>query len=450
MNTTAKGNKLEDKIFSYLNNELNNDRLCFKKSCCKIFKKKGYYSKDRDSLIIFDISIEISIPGNTDYSMLWIIECKNYNHSVPVDDAEEFFTKLQQVSGANIKGTIASTNSFQRGALKFAKSKGLGLLRFFNKNDVKWILNRSPSAMARSKSDADSIRVDLGLSSEHYNSDIFDLYLQSPIRSTNSLWEFLEDIAFDETLETSDLRNTLNDRNRLVSQVKFIEKDEIEYKCTKIHREIGYSSGEVLLERLCANLQEKNNLKVIKLPLDKNNINSKIILGQIIFNPPEIWLFEQEKNHRGRERFTLGHELGHFLMGHGEHMEKEYCEASDFSTVTPQAIEASDIERMEWQANFFSSCLLMPRENFMRDFRLFIRQRDIPDRGFGTLYVDNQTCNLQNYQMVTGSLMSHYGVSRSSVKIRLEGLGLLKDSRDAIQKKEKTGALFSGISDESD
>ena len=42
-----------------------------------------------------------------------LIECKNYSHAVPVDYAEEFFAKVQQVAAANVKAVIASTASFQ-------------------------------------------------------------------------------------------------------------------------------------------------------------------------------------------------------------------------------------------------------------------------------------------------------------------------------------------------
>ncbi|WNB74001.1 restriction endonuclease [Methylomonas koyamae] len=134
MDTTKKGDKLEDQAFYVFESQIADDCFFSKREYCRIYKKKGYYSKDREKDIIFDISVEVILPGQDRYSLLFLIECKNYGHSVPVDDVEEFFAKIQQVSGANVKGIVVSTNSFQDGAFKYAKSKGIGLLSRLVKN----------------------------------------------------------------------------------------------------------------------------------------------------------------------------------------------------------------------------------------------------------------------------------------------------------------------------
>lgn len=63
MNSTTKGNYLEVKIFNLFQQQISQDKFFAKKEFCKIFRKKGYYSKDRESDIIFDVSIEIFLPG---------------------------------------------------------------------------------------------------------------------------------------------------------------------------------------------------------------------------------------------------------------------------------------------------------------------------------------------------------------------------------------------------
>jgi len=88
--------------------------------------------------------------GPKEYSALVLIECKNYSHPVPVDDVEEFYSKVQRVAAANAKAVIASTAPFQSGTRSFAKSKGIGLMRYFGNENFKWELKRSPSASARS------------------------------------------------------------------------------------------------------------------------------------------------------------------------------------------------------------------------------------------------------------------------------------------------------------
>src|SRR5947207_6517288 len=163
-----------------------------------------------------------------EYSSLVLIECENYRHSVLVDDVEEFFAKVQQVASANGKAVIASTAPFQTGTREFAKSKGIGLLRYFDRRDFKWELKRSPSASARSTSADDSRLVEQGLSEPEFRSCIFDLYLQSPTRLTNSLWDFFEDLILASGLSPDHIRLIANARSKLLNQVPFVEKDELE------------------------------------------------------------------------------------------------------------------------------------------------------------------------------------------------------------------------------
>ena len=177
MNTIEKGDKLEDQAFEVFENQIAEDCFFSKREYCKIFRKKGYYSKDREKDIVFDLSVEVTLPDQDHYSLLFLFECKNYGHSVPVDDVEEFFAKIQQVSGANAKGIVVSTNSFQSGAFKFARSKGIGLLRYFSKEKFDWVLTRSPSSMAAASNTAsEQCNAHQALYDEDYTSRYFDFY----------------------------------------------------------------------------------------------------------------------------------------------------------------------------------------------------------------------------------------------------------------------------------
>jgi len=61
---------------------------------------------------------------------VWVWECKNYGHKVPVDDAEEFHAKLEQVGADRTKGTMITPVGFDTGTVEYAKSKGIGLWRY--------------------------------------------------------------------------------------------------------------------------------------------------------------------------------------------------------------------------------------------------------------------------------------------------------------------------------
>ena len=104
--STKRGDSLERRIYDLLAAEIDAGRFFVKKECCKLLRKPRYYSRDRKSDIVFDVGIEVYLPGATELSLVVLFECKNYTGTVPVDDAEEFFTKLQQVAPARAKGVL--------------------------------------------------------------------------------------------------------------------------------------------------------------------------------------------------------------------------------------------------------------------------------------------------------------------------------------------------------
>lgn len=429
ISSSEKGSTLERHICDLFQEEIDADRFWAKKKNCKVFWKKGYYSKDRGGKIVFDVSIEVYLPDATEYSSLVLIECKNYGHSVPVDDVEEFFAKVQQVAAANAKAVIASTASFQSGAREFAKSKGIGLIRYFSPENFKWELKRSPSATARTTSAAEVELVASALSKEDFHSLTFDLYLQSPVRNTNSLWDFFEDLMLDSVLTSEEAQVVSNPRSKLTNQVPFYEKTFIDSICTDTVNKLGYSGGEVDLDLLCRIESARTGLVVETNILSTDASAPNPVLGRITFSPLVIQVYAGISVSRGRDRFTLAHELAHHLLDHGKYLIRESCDDNDFTLSRSAAIGENDISRMEFQANYFAASLLMPRTYFIEDFHRSIQALGLADKGFGPLYIDDQPCNLQSFQAVTGNLMKIYGVSRAAVKIRLESMGLLCDAR---------------------
>lgn len=104
------------------------------------FHRKGYFSKDRNTEIITDVSLEVFREGQDRPFLILIWECKDYNSSVPVDDVEEFHAKLEQIGVHKIKGTMITRYGFQSGAITFAESKGIGLARVLPDGAVSMIL----------------------------------------------------------------------------------------------------------------------------------------------------------------------------------------------------------------------------------------------------------------------------------------------------------------------
>jgi hypothetical protein len=123
------GEILEIQVRRMLESELEEGKLGLAHGDAQIFRHKAYFSKDRGTTIVFDVVIEVHRPGASEPWLVWVWECKDEGRPVAVDEVEEFASKLQQIGVHGVKGTVASRNGFQQGAVEYAKSKRIGLLR---------------------------------------------------------------------------------------------------------------------------------------------------------------------------------------------------------------------------------------------------------------------------------------------------------------------------------
>lgn len=71
-------------------------------------------------------------------------------------------------------------------------------------------------------------------------------------------------------------------------------------------------------------------------------------------------LYNNRERNEGRVRFTLAHELGHFVLHLDAHPEGFQCTASDLS------IRGGEYRQMELEANIFATHLLMPGKHVRR------------------------------------------------------------------------------------
>ena len=56
-----------------------------------------------------------------------------------MNDVEEFYAKLQQIAGVNVKGMIVVSGTLQQSALNFARSKGIAIVRLLPQDKVIWL-----------------------------------------------------------------------------------------------------------------------------------------------------------------------------------------------------------------------------------------------------------------------------------------------------------------------
>ena len=140
-------------------------------------------------------------------------------------------------------------------------------------------------------------------------------------------------------------------------------------------------------------------IRSLGIDLDKKATLDDEIAGQIEYlGGSKYKISANSKDHYYRQRFTLAHELGHFLyhshlIGEGVDDDKAYRSVPD-GRFYNQSIGS----REETEANRFAASILMPREA-----------------------VDLAWTELRDAEQMA----KRFQVSKAAMQIRLEGLGLL-------------------------
>jgi len=130
----ASGSEFELRVKCLIESELNRGELGLDPQLARVHLHRAYWSQARHSSICVDFAIEVRRRNAQEPCLVWVWECKDYKGRVPVDDVEEFHSKLEQI-GMH-KGTIACVNGFQEGAVRLAESWHIGLVRILPDESV--------------------------------------------------------------------------------------------------------------------------------------------------------------------------------------------------------------------------------------------------------------------------------------------------------------------------
>ena len=396
MNTVKVGDKFEDKSFHLIEKAIENNELGISKSTAKVFRKKGYFSTKREKQIIFDLSIEVW-PRNADrYSFLFLIECKSSNSKrVPVDDVEEFWTKVDQVAGKNVKGVMISDNSFQSGSFNFAKNTGMMLIEVNNEGNHSIILHRTEK------------------------------------EDTESKEKSINDIFFNF------LNKTLVPKN--VQGLKKLSAIDIENISTQILDKYDKLNSAIEIDSFLKFLRNKYKLS-FDFTKKLETVKGKQIAGYFDIKNRAI-LIDALIGRSEKFPFVLGHELGHFFLHSELKINQEIYnkfEDSHYDIYSDKHILVNDRNWIEWQANKFAIALFLPKVQFIQ--HLIAYRISIGISRPGHIYLDDQSINQQDYYKTVEYLSNYFGISKTIVKFRIEELELItyekprEELRDVIRK----------------
>jgi hypothetical protein len=146
---------------------------------------------------------------------------------------------------------------------------------------------------------------------------------------------------------------------------------------------------------------------------------------------------------------TLAHELGHLvlhrgLIGKGKYISREKGIVDTARRLRyRETAELSDLGWLEWQANEFSMCLILPRRYLQMLVCAVQLDLDIK-RNLGTIYLDDQPCNRRDCRRIVGKIVERSSVKAPLLWRRLRFLHILEDHQRKRARPvfESLDALF--------
>lgn len=394
MNTTEKGNLLEEQVYHTLLKQVE-DGVFGKYS--KIFRHKRY--KTDTSYKIVDVSIdmylskanmEIDSPSNT-----FIFECKNYKKVLNAGRYDEWIGKILRLGISGYKVFIVTRVGFSKDTIESAKKHHIGLIKFQESSDLNYVVNRSISDFYT-----------------YYNNmqELGEVEMSQPA----IIYDGYNFSSFLDIIQNTEIPMNEN----IIIKPKRMRNEDIENLANEVLKKISYAiQGSSLFDSILKEYQDLNLIEIDNLPyqqLGRFDIKNKIIYIDSNLN-------------KERYRFTLAHELGHYFL-HYKLFNHSIASFWDSKNTIINPIGDDDKEWFERQANKFASYLLMPKDKVYKLVATAFVKSSIR-KSF--LYVDNQNCNISTYHNILGDVSLKLGVSKTALTYRMIELKLLEITESA-------------------
>ena len=155
------------------------------------------------------------------------------------------------------------------------------------------------------------------------------------------------------------------------------------------------------------------------------------VLGATYVNDKSIWVDQSlvDNQNEGRLCFTFAHEAGHWVL-HREFIDQACRTGDDGAYIFCRIKDAK--KPVEWQADYFASCLLMPGKEVKQAFREVFGSEPLILYNEKSCF-DRPICFdpcAQNWPLIATAVKEAGGfsnVSKQAMIIRLQDLGLVKN-----------------------
>lgn len=393
MNTTAKGDAFEKRALGIIKNMIEEKRIAVMENAYTVQEKRPYYSHDRKGNIIFDLTIEVKPPDANKYSLIYIIECKDYKTPVSIDRLEAFCSKIEQVAPRNSKAIFITTSRFQKSARNYADSKGIMLIGVDSNNHYNIELYKKLERFQRINFFENLVtKLDTG-----------EQYLEREV--DKSIVEWINNIKFSQNI------------------IRHYTKQDIELIANEA---LDIIDKEILFGNLVLTKEHLANYSKSILGFSVKNTDSSNILG-CLNTEKSIIQVNHDLYHSRRYNFVLAHEIGHCILHEGYIMDSALLNImpdSEYSFRTDRYTLDNDKNWIEWQANYFAVCLTMPKHPFIATLLYFQQRLGLRE---GSIYLDDQISNIKDFIKLINVMSRHLELSKTSVINRLKELEMLID-----------------------
>jgi hypothetical protein len=238
-------------------------------------------------------------------------------------------------------------------------------------------------------------------------------------------------------------------------KVKYLTEDEIESDAKLLLAEYEDTAGEPIKLPVPVNNITTYHL-ALRLGFDDlhKTLNRPMLNGQpdilgAIWVEKELVLIDRHLDPKsnpsmlGRYRFSVAHEIGHWRL-HRSYVTRDPNQTALFEASTEPTVicrASQENEPVEWQANFFGSCLLMPRRRVHDEWKEYLGRTsplllsdlrpngNMMMRAQSMIYEQGrneaEAVDVALFEEVAKPIARRFGVSAPAMRIRLENLGLL-------------------------
>lgn len=424
--TSIKDNEQEkflDFAYSVFRKVIEKDDWAFKSPKYKLIKH-GLYGLSQENIDErFDISIENYNGENPTPSLKILIKCKKSNDQITKDELVLFKSKVAQVSGC-CKAVFVTNTSFEKNALYYADSMGIGILRIFDEDKVKWLAPRTIN-QTMSHLDYEKCEQEIQNAILQKNYEILNNFIVGYFHNFHAnLASFFRGIlpGYYQFVSNAELYGNVDSYPKK-DEMPFIGKKELKKIANQIRSEI-YAEIEqnivpIKTETLVHYLKKHFNFSV-DFPITEPSCTiPQKIYGLVDYANKRIHIYGINTVDIHLLKFSIAHEISHLIL-HKTLLENSKDSFFYFLQSTRES------RRIETQANMLASYIVLDDAILQSEFVKLIHEYHLTLKNGHYLYLDYQPCNQDMFMKITNRLMSVFDVSRELIKLRLVELGFLK------------------------